>query len=94
LVLLADLVVPFWEYAVRVFFDAPIQLSQDVLISYGGDVRILIEDGGLPFGLSYLLIVLKKFEQHVWKGQVREVFVAGQVGKLWDHIHEVVKVQS
>jgi hypothetical protein len=45
LIFLADLVVPFWEYAVRVFFDAPIQLSQNVLISYGGDVRILIEDG-------------------------------------------------
>lgn len=44
LILLADLVVPFWEYAVRVFFDATIQFSQNVLISYGGDVRILIED--------------------------------------------------
>jgi hypothetical protein len=45
LILLADLVVPFWENAVRVFFDAPIQLSQNVLISNGGDVWILIEDG-------------------------------------------------
>jgi hypothetical protein len=45
LILLAHLVVPFWEYAVRVFFDSPIQLSQNVLISYGGDVRILIENG-------------------------------------------------
>ena len=94
MILLADLVVPFREYAVRVFFNAPIQLSQNVLISNGGDVRILIEDGGLTFGLGHLFIVLKKFEQHVWNGQVGVVFVAGQVGKLWDHIHEVVKVQS
>jgi hypothetical protein len=45
LILLADFVVPFGEYAVRVFFYPPIQLSQNVLVSYGGDVWILIEDG-------------------------------------------------
>ena len=45
LILLADLVVPFWQNAVRVFFNATIQLSQNVLVSYGGDVWILIEDG-------------------------------------------------